>query len=1041
MAFLEWLSGGLVKMVGGSYNDRTIRRIRENQVRKINALEPSWEGLSDAALREKTVEFRKRLADGETLDDLLPEAFATVREAAKRVLGMRHYDVQLAGGVVLHGGRISEMRTGEGKTLVATLPAYLNALPEVNAATGRHQGVHIVTVNDYLARRDRGWMGKVYEALGLTVGCIQTEMSSRERKPHYLANLTYGTNNEFGFDYLRDNMKDSVEEQVQQTLNYAIVDEVDSVLVDEARTPLIIAGPAGESSEKYAQADKAARHLAPFDTVVLDGGVSINGTVLDKREYYAVERFGANAVEVPKGLVAAVSEAETTKKVTLKNGVELVGKCAERDGVYALELIHAVFRQEHVADWPFKKHFELSEKDSHALLTEEGILRVQQELGLRDIYVGRNVEWPHLIAQALRAQHLFRKEVDYIVEGDEVIIIDEFTGRKMHGRRWSDGLHQAVEAKEGIRIKEETQTYATITFQNFFRLYKKLAGMTGTAMTEAAEFDKVYKVDVLSVPTNRPSCRADNVDLIFGAEKDKYDAIIDKIAELHQAGRPVLVGTTSIEKSEKVSGMLTKRGVPHNVLNAKQHEREARVVADAGRKGAVTIATNMAGRGTDIILGGHVEAIILDEIAQLEAKKAAGEIEAFDAAEVRARIEAETRGKYDEVKALGGLFVLGTERHEARRIDNQLIGRCGRQGDPGETQFYLSLQDDLMRRFANQAVTTWMQKHGFIEGEAIQSGLVSRMIGKAQQRVEQHHFEVRKNLLEYDGVMDVQRKAVYGLRQRVLEGREIRETTLERFHRAVTGAVQRHAPERREEEWKTAELARWFETRFRIPCPIAEWKGLTPDDIEEALTTGSDAAYERVQERIGEARMNEMARYFLLESIDAKWKDHLYEMDTLRSHIGMEGWGGKDPKIVYKIEGFAMFEQMLERIDEEIANRVIPFIDDRLKANDQAEAEAASTAEQASARAPAMDVGAAGLALAGVPAPGVFAGARAAPAGSPGSAPPGESDTRRRYNQAAAGSHRGPSRPVRAQKVPGPNDACPCGSGKKYKTCCSPRFG
>jgi preprotein translocase subunit SecA len=666
------LLGKVLKSIFGSRNERVLKTMMP-VVAAVNALEPEMERLTDAELRAKTDEFRKRHADGETLDDLLPEAFAVVREGAKRTLGMRHFDVQIIGGLCLHRGMIAEMVTGEGKTLVATLPAYLNAI------SGK--GVHVVTVNDYLARRDMKWIGTVYRALGLTTGVIQSDMDPHERIPQYRADITYGTNNEFGFDYLRDNMKMSVETQAQGRLNFAIIDEVDSILVDEARTPLIISGPAEESTDKYYKSDQVARQL--------------------KRK--------------PESLPDDLPE-----------------------------------------DHPIEWDFEVKEKEHSAVLTERGIVKAQKLLGVDDFFTGRNMDWPHHLEQSLKAHSLYRRDKEYVVQDGEVIIVDEFTGRMMPGRRWSDGLHQAVEAKERLRIRSENQTLATITFQNFFRLYDKISGMTGTAATEASEFHKIYALEVLVLPTNRPLIRGTEPDRIYRTEREKYRAVIEEIYDVHREGRPILVGTTSIEKSEILSHLLDKRGIPHEVLNAKHHEREAQIVAKAGEQGAVVIATNMAGRGTDILLG---------------------------------------KGVAD----LGGLHIVGTERHEARRIDNQLRGRAGRQGDPGSSVFFLSLEDDLMRIFARDWVKNILGKLGMEEGQEIRSKMVSNMIGRVQRKMEEHNFEIRKNLLEYDEVMDRQRKVVYSNRQEILEGKNLQWCS--RWWTS-TSSTRRRARSRRPATWR-----------------------------------------------------------------------------------------------------------------------------------------------------------------------------------------------------------------------------------------------
>lgn len=866
-----------ITKIFGTSNERIITKIKP-VVEYINSLEPKMMSLTDAELRQKTDEFKERLSRGETMDDLLPEAFAVVREASRRILvapnpdspnrTMRHFDVQLIGGIVLHQGKIAEMATGEGKTLVATLPAYLNAL------SGK--GVHIVTVNDYLARRDRDWMSPLYEFLGLKAGAIQSNQPYEEKKAAYLCDITYGTNNEFGFDYLRDNMRVRTEEQVQisRGLNYAIVDEVDSILIDEARTPLIISGPAEESTEKYYVADKVARRL--------------------------------------------------------KAG----------------------------------KHFEIKEKERMAHLTEEGIEEVEKLLNVDSIYTDRNMEWPHYIEQALRAHHLFKNDRDYIVKGGEVVIVDEFTGRLMEGRVWSDGLHQAVQAKEHQRIKEENQTLATITLQNFFRLYKKLAGMTGTAMTEAAEFDKIYKLEVVAIPTNKPMRRTNFPDRVYRTEKEKFDAIIKEIVEVHKTGRPTLVGTVSIEKSELLSEKLMREGIEHEVLNAKQHEREAHIVAKAGQRGNVTIATNMAGRGTDIVLG-------------------------------------------EGIAALGGLHIIGTERHEARRIDNQLRGRAGRQGDPGSSRFYVSLQDDLMRIFASERVSSLLKTFGMEEGMAIEHSMVSKSIERAQKKVEEHNFEIRKHLLEYDEVMDQQRKTIYSLRQDVLEGKNIRDyifRMMEDSIREVTAFAYDTKSGRGEEE--PFDLAEWFKQKFGLSIDLNEVEEKTRQNVEDFLIKKAEEAYEAKENTIGKEEMEKIAQILLLEKIDTKWKDHLYAMDHLRSGIGLRGYAQVDPKIEYKREALGMFESMNLSIRDEVTDLIF-----KLQLGKEAERKEILRPDHY------VHQEVSGLET-------IQESPIAAAAAMQGANTNSEEQVERKME------------PIKVGIKVGRNQPCPCGSGKKFKQCC-----
>ncbi len=786
----ERISDGLVRVFGNS-NERQIRRMRP-RVARINALEPAIQALSDAELKAKTDEFRARLAKGETLDDLLVEAFAVCREGGRRFLKMRHYDVQLMGGMVLHGGNIAEMITGEGKTLVATLATYLNAL--------EGKGVHVVTVNDYLARRDAEWMSPLFNNLGMTIGAIQADMDSRERRDIYQRDITYGTNNEFGFDYLRDNMKPSRNLQAQGELHYAIIDEVDSILIDEARTPLIISGPAFDDVRKYAEADRISR--------LLRGG----------------------------------------------------------------------------------EHFEVKEKERTAHLTDDGIREAEKIAGIESFYTPGNMEWPHLIDNSLKAHHLYKRDRDYVVMNGEIIIVDEFTGRLMTGRQWSDGLHQAVEAKEKVRIKEENQTLATITLQNYFKLYKKLSGMTGTAMTEANEFWKVYSLDVVAIPTNRPLKRVNEADVIYMTEREKYQAIIDEIREVHATGRPILVGTTSIERSELISDMLQKFGIGHQVLNAKYHEREAEIVAQAGRKGMVTIATNMAGRGTDIILGGNPEFMAWADLKVLNDEDGRPlyptrlEVPQDVWAAAVAKYEPQMRAEGREVAEAGGLHIIGTERHESRRIDNQLRGRSGRQGDPGSSRFFLALEDDLMRKFAGEWVQGWLSKLGMQEGEAIESKMVSRRIEGAQKKVEERNFDARKNLLEYDEVMDEQRKRIYSFRQQLLDGTPAKDAILDMIDNQIADAVTRFLAE----DYGTSSFAEWAGQRLGLELTAREFRGSRFDDAQErakadAIEQAPDQIREAVEENLpSDAESSEWNWLTLVNWANARYGLNLKDKDIRR---------------------------------------------------------------------------------------------------------------------------------------------------------------
>ncbi|MBI3315876.1 MAG: preprotein translocase subunit SecA [Candidatus Omnitrophica bacterium] len=764
------MTGWVLNKLFGSQNDRLLKRLWPT-VHRINALEPEISRLTDAELRAKTEHFRARLKENENFDALLPEAFAVVREASKRVLKMRHFDVQLLGGMVLHMGKIAEMATGEGKTLVATLPVYLNALVQ--------KGVHVVTVNDYLAKRDREWMGPVYEFLGLTIGVIQHGSSPEDRQRAYASDVVYGTNNEFGFDYLRDNMVRRVEHRVQKPLNFAIVDEVDSILIDEARTPLIISGPSEESTDKYYKIDKIMPRL-------------------NKNEDYQVE--------------------EKTRTVSL---------------------------------------------------TDKGIKKAEEALGVHNLYDPANVELVHHVSQALRAHALFKKDVDYVVKDGEVIIVDEFTGRLMPGRRYSDGLHQALEAKENVKVEEENQTLATVTFQNYFRMYKKLSGMTGTAQTEAQEFHEIYRLDVAVIPTNQPMARTNFPDRVYKTEREKFNAVVSEIVELHKQGRPLLVGTVSIEKSELLSSLLKRSHVPHNVLNAKYHEMEAEIIKQAGQPSTVTIATNMAGRGTDIVLG-------------------------------------------PGVKELGGLHVLGTERHEARRIDNQLRGRSGRQGDPGSSRFYLSLEDDLMRIFGSDRIAGMMQKLGMEEGQEIEHPLVTRAIQTAQKRVEGRNFEIRKQLLEYDNVMNRQREVIYEERRKVLEGEDLREHFLGMIEEVVDEQCVAYSPDA-EDAFKI------FSDRVRkiFPVSLDGLEAMTGDALVEALIERAKAAYDEKEKTLGADFMRYLERLILLDVVDSKWKEHLRNTDNLREGIGLRAYGQKDPLVEYRREAYEAFQAMVEVIKED----------------------------------------------------------------------------------------------------------------------------
>ena len=983
-----------IAKVFGTKNERELKRLRPD-VEAINALEPAMKALSDDQLRAKTDEFRQRIKErldhiadepdadperlkeldeerrkaiNEVLDQILVEAFAVVREAGWRVLNMRHFDVQLIGGMVLHQGKISEMKTGEGKTLVATLPVYLNAL------SGR--GVHVVTVNDYLAKRDSEWMGKLYRFLGLSVGVIVHELDDEQRREAYAADVTYGTNNEFGFDYLRDNMKFDLKDCVQRGHNFAIVDEVDSILIDEARTPLIISGASEESTDKY----------------------------------YRVNRI------IPK----------------LEKGEEIdvaPGEPKQLSGDYVVD-----------------------EKHKTITVSDEGWEKVEQLLGIGNIADPENWDLKHHVETAIKAHALYRRDVEYVVKDGEVIIVDEFTGRLMPGRRWSDGLHQSVEAKENVKIERENQTLATITFQNYFRMYKKLAGMTGTAETEAPEFEKIYRLEVMVIPTNQTMRRAENPDMVYRTEKEKYFAASDEIFKLNQTGQPVLVGTTSIEKSERLSELLKKKGIKHVVLNAKYHEREAEIVAQAGRKNMVTIATNMAGRGTDILLGGNPEFMAKQEcvkkgIAQ-QLRAAQGKIQ-IDVDETKStvwyyagneyvvptdqwteifnRYKKDTDKEHDEVTAVGGLHILGTERHEARRIDNQLRGRAGRQGDPGSSRFYLSLEDDLMRIFAKEWVSNLLQRLGMEEGVPIESRLITRRIESAQKAVEAQNFEARKHLLEYDDVMNKQREAVYGLRHQLLEGVDQKELILEDYVSGIlSDLMDQFAPIKvHPEDWDLKGLKDAIFTRFGVDV-LAE--GLKPDTLNRQEL--GDAIFDKLKERydakeklIGPDAMRYHERMIMLSVLDSQWKDHLLGMDHLKEGIGLRGYGQHDPLVEYKRESFDMFEAMMQRFQEETVRYL--YLMQILERPSEG------------AAGPDSDVE-----VPRIGGDGDGNGRRPPRAVATSVDEIEEAFQRKKRREleqarmAGSGDLQPVQQVVRGSAKIGRNDPCPCGSGKKYKKCC-----
>ena len=825
--------GGLLKKIFGTKNDREIKALTK-EVEKINALESEYEKLSDEELKNKTNIFKERLQNGETLDDILVEAFATVREASKRVLGLRHYDVQLIGGMVLHQGKITEMKTGEGKTLVATCPVYLNALAG--------HGVHVITVNDYLAKRDRDQMSRLYGFLGLSSGVILNGLPTEQRKKSYNSDITYGTNSEFGFDYLRDNMVSSLDQKVQRELNFCIVDEVDSILIDEARTPLIISG-AAEDKIKWYQ-------------------ISFQVVSMLNRSY----------------------ETEKIKNIKEKKAMNIPD---EKWGDY-----------------------EVDEKSRVIVFTEKGVKRVEEILKIENLYAPEYVELTHFLHQALKAKELFKRDRDYLVrDNGEVVIIDEFTGRAMEGRRYSDGLHQAIEAKEGVKIASENQTLATITLQNYFRMYKKLSGMTGTAETEATEFMHTYGLEVVVIPTNLPVIRKDNADLVYKTKKEKINAIIDRIQGLYEKGQPVLVGTISIKSSEELSELLKKRGIPHNVLNAKYHAQEAEIVAQAGRYKAVTIATNMAGRGTDIMLGGNPEFMALAEVGSREDER-------FP--ETLAKYQEQCKEEKEKVLALGGLFILGTERHESRRIDNQLRGRSGRQGDPGESEFYLSLEDDLMRLFGSERVMVWMDRLKLPEGEPITHGMINSAIEKAQKKIEARNFGIRKNLLEFDDVMNKQRTTIYANRNQVLEIDNLKDTIMEMLHKNITEKVyEKFAPEMRE-DWDIDGLNEYLKDFYVYEeADDKAYLRSTKEEYAERIYNALVEQYNNKEAELGSDLMRKLEKHILFDVVDNRWRGHLKSLDALRESIYLRAYGQRDPVTEYKLISSQIFEEMIATIQEQ----------------------------------------------------------------------------------------------------------------------------
>jgi preprotein translocase subunit SecA len=949
----------ILAKIFGTKHEREVKAMRP-MIAAINELAPQMEQMSDEELAAQTVRFREQLAQGAALDDLLIPAFATVREAGRRFLNMRHFDVQLIGGIVLHRGKVAEMKTGEGKTLVATLPVYLNAL--------EGKGVHVVTVNDYLAKRDSEWMGRIYKGLGLTVGVIVHDLDDQERKASYNCDITYGTNNEYGFDYLRDNMKFRISDCVQRGHHFGIVDEVDSILIDEARTPLIISGPSEESTDKYYKINRIIPNL-------------IRGEVIEGKE----------------------------------PGVKWT------TGDYTVD-----------------------EKTRSVALTEEGVLKMEKLLGMGNLYEAINMETNHHVQQALRAHVLYLRDREYVVKDDEVIIVDEYTGRLMPGRRWSDGLHQAIEAKEGVKIQRENQTLATITFQNYFRMYKKLAGMTGTADTEAAELEKIYKLDVTIIPTNKPLRRKEFHDIVYRTEEEKFRNAAKEIKELNEKGQPVLVGTVSVEKSEKLSGILKRMGVRHEVLNAKNHEREAFIVSQAGRKGAVTVSTNMAGRGTDILLGGNPEFLAKERLRKENKDPDVLQIAAVGTPErqewesVYTRYKGETLKEHDEVVELGGLHILGTERHDSRRIDNQLRGRAGRQGDPGSARFYLSLQDDLMRIFGGQKMQNLMLRLGMEEDVPIESNMISKQIKRAQEAVEAQNFASRKHVLEYDDVMNKQRQAVYTMRRALLEGQDQKA----RIHEMIEGIVATYVDARCGEKthnsnWDWHGLETDILTQFGVKIRQDELMALDRRQMEEEIRDQLVKRYQEKEDSVGAELMRATESMIMLNVIDNQWKDHLLSMDHLKEGIGLRGYGQKDPLIEYKKESYIMFQDMMDRIEDESIRYL--FFMQRVDATPAEETPQNVPYPELWAEEPEED--------GGEPEPASMATVSAGSAASVVSKAAQNSvmDLTRSIErkkqreldqlQFVGGEASTKKQPVLTQAKAGRNDPCPCGSGKKYKKC------
>ncbi|MDD6434614.1 MAG: preprotein translocase subunit SecA [Ruminococcus bromii] len=949
-----------LKAMFGNYSKREVKRIQPI-CDKVLALEDKYSAMSESELKNQTAVLKERLANGETTDDILPEAFATCREASWRVLGMKHFPVQIIGGIVLHQGRIAEMKTGEGKTLVATLPAYLNAL------TG--EGVHIVTVNDYLARRDSEWMGKLYRYLGLEVGLIVHDLDNDLRKQAYAADITYGTNNELGFDYLRDNMVVYKEQKVQRGHAYAIVDEVDSILIDEARTPLIISGKGDKSTDLYERADKFAKTLK-------------------------IQRF------------AELDSKEDMESYYQENGIDYV----------------------------------VDEKQKTATLTQSGVKKAEEYFGIENLTDPENLTIQHHINQAIKANGVMKNDVDYVVKDGEVLIVDEFTGRIMYGRRFNEGLHQAIEAKEGVKVQSESKTLATITFQNYFRLYKKLAGMTGTAQTESEEFEEIYKLDVVEIPTNKPVIRKDLPDSVYKTENGKFNAVINQIAEAHEKGQPVLVGTISIEKSELLSKMLKRRGIKHNVLNAKQHDKEAEIVAQAGKLGAVTIATNMAGRGTDITLGGNAEYMAKASMrkkgfSEELIEEATGYAETDDEEIINARktfrelndkYKEEIKDEAEQVRQAGGLMIIGTERHESRRIDNQLRGRSGRQGDPGVSRFFLSTEDDLMRLFGGDRMKMMMERMNVDENTPIENKMLSNIIESSQEKVELRNFGIRKDVLQYDDVLNRQREIIYGQRDQVLNGEDLHDTVIKMISDTVETSIKHYLPEGPKENWNFQSLKDYYKDwiirdESKYDFEIEDLEGMEPEEIGQMIVDDALEIYKENEKLLPAETMREMERVYLLKSVDTHWMDHIDDMEQLKSGIRLRSYGQHDPVVEYRLEGFDMFDEMIESIREDTVKLmlVMPKRVYEIQKRQEAIEAARKAAEKQAAAAHQVVLN-----------------------GNEQNQQPDAVQAALKREQVAQPTQVSSdgtdlaNKTVRKGKKIGRNDPCPCGSGKKYKKCC-----